>query len=343
MSARFPLASPILLAVLLLPAKVGAQLDSRCPETEARQFDFWLGAWDVENRQRNPQAAPDDTTLVATGTATDRVRAVLGGCAIVEHWYGELAHATQRGTSVRAWDPTLGRWVLWLAWPGPTGVGFSRLEGAFADGLGTFTREGTGAQGPFTVRFTFSDIAEDSFVWTGAFAPAGGSWTRFWVMDFTRRGGAGALGPFNGMAEATEACPDEPARAFDFLVGEWRSEDGAATLRARTILDGCALSQEEEWTEAGERWSRYQVRARETSTGAWAMIAIDDRDRSFSRWAAVEPEAPLQFQREVGGEVRRLRYENVGSDRFTRVRERSTDGGRTWTTMERLGFRRAAS
>jgi hypothetical protein len=322
----------VILSALARPA--GAQIPSRCPEPEARQFDFWIGEWDVENRQRSPDASPGDKTLFATGTATDRVSEVLGGCAIVEHWFGELTHTTQRGYSVRAWNPALEAWVLWLNWPGPRGAGFARLEGTFEDGSGTFSREVEGAQGPATVRFTFSDITDDSLVWTGAFAPRGGSWTRFWVMDFARRRDADSLGPYNGMAEGTDGCPSEKARAFDFLVGEWESEDGAA-LSARSILDGCAVSQEERWAErGGSATTRYRLRALDAATGSWAMISIDDRGRTFSRWDARVEEALPALLRDAGGGIHRLRYEDVEGDRFRRLEERSTDDGETWTAVD---------
>lgn len=330
----------VILGALAGPAR--AQVPPRCPEPEARQFDFWIGEWDVENRQRSPEAAPGDTTLLATGSATDRVSKVLGGCAIVEHWFGELTHTTQRGFSVRAWDPTSERWVLWLNWPGPQGPGFARLEGTFADGIGTFTREVQGAQGSATVRFTFSGVTDAGFRWTGAFAPQGGSWTRFWVMDFKRRHEADhPLGPYNGMSAVTEACAAETARAFDFLVGEWEARDGA-TLSGRRILGGCAISQEERWVEQGGSTARYRVQAPEAAREGWAMISIDDRERTFSRWDAEGSGALPAFRHEAEGEIRRLRYEDVGDDRFRRLEERSSDDGDTWSVIDDRVFVRVA-
>jgi hypothetical protein len=326
------------LFLLALAAPLPGQTPPRCPEPQAREFDFWLGEWDVENRQRNPQASLGDTTLYATGSATDEVHPVLGGCAIVEHWFGELTHTTQRGFSVRAWEPERERWVLWLVWPGPAGVAFGRLEGTFANGRGEFRSERTGPRGPITTRFRFSDIEPDAFTWSGAFAPAGGDWTRFWVMDFTRRREGGPLGPFNGMDGGLDACPEPEARAFDFLVGSWRSEDDTVELKARTILDGCALSQEESRFAGGETRLRYAVRARETAAGAWAMVAIDDEDRGFSRWTA-DAGGDLRLLDEAG--LRRVRYEDVGADTFTRVEEASRDGGATWAIVERTVFVRS--
>ena len=49
-----------------------------CSSPEYRQFDFWLGEWDVST----PQGAP---------AGTNRVERILEGCALQEHWEAEVA------------------------------------------------------------------------------------------------------------------------------------------------------------------------------------------------------------------------------------------------------------
>lgn len=45
------------------------------------------------------------------------------------------------------------------------------------------------------------------------------------------------------------ACATAEAKAFDFLVGDWRAADNAgATMRSEEVLRGCALR--EVWQDA---------------------------------------------------------------------------------------------
>jgi hypothetical protein len=66
-----------------------------CAAAEHRQFDFWLGDWEV----RGP-----------TGQVVghNRVTSVLGGCAIREEWTS--ADGRSIGTSLNAYDPRSKRW-----------------------------------------------------------------------------------------------------------------------------------------------------------------------------------------------------------------------------------------
>ena len=65
-----------------------------CDSPEHRQFDFWLGSWDVY-RPDGEQAG------------TNRLTAIHDGCAIREEWEGVSGHA---GTSLNFYDPASGRW-----------------------------------------------------------------------------------------------------------------------------------------------------------------------------------------------------------------------------------------
>lgn len=73
-------------------------------EAEAKQFDFWLGRWEV----RMP-----DGTLIGQDTITKQN----GGCTIVEKWDGAGGSA---GTSVSFFVPSKGQWRQ--IWTGSTGT-----------------------------------------------------------------------------------------------------------------------------------------------------------------------------------------------------------------------------
>ena len=64
-----------------------------CAAPEYRQFDFWLGAWQV--------TAPDGTLA-----GRNRIEKILGGCALQEHW----TSAGGGGTSFNTFDARRGVW-----------------------------------------------------------------------------------------------------------------------------------------------------------------------------------------------------------------------------------------
>jgi hypothetical protein len=92
------------LAVLALPIVVASGLDDRaipttpagCTTAQHRQFDFWLGDWQVHAGGK--VAGRNRITLVA------------GGCALLEQWEGA---GGVTGTSVSAYSAADGRWRQW--------------------------------------------------------------------------------------------------------------------------------------------------------------------------------------------------------------------------------------
>lgn len=67
-----------------------------CTAAEHRQFDFWLGEWEVFGPAGKP-------------VGRSRIEAVLGGCAIAEHWTSGSGPAND-GTSLNRYDPALKQW-----------------------------------------------------------------------------------------------------------------------------------------------------------------------------------------------------------------------------------------
>jgi hypothetical protein len=85
-------------ATLLLPA-IGAAQDAAppkpgCPESVHRQFDFWLGHWDV--------FAPDGKKA-----GENRIESIAAGCALSESWTGRGGFT---GNSLNIYDKTDRKW-----------------------------------------------------------------------------------------------------------------------------------------------------------------------------------------------------------------------------------------
>jgi hypothetical protein len=81
----------------------------------ARDFDFWIGEWDVFGPQ-GKQAG------------TNSITQLLGGGAIAEHWHGA---GDVEGHSINAYDATTDRWHQ--TWVDSTG-GLLLLDGGLVDG-----------------------------------------------------------------------------------------------------------------------------------------------------------------------------------------------------------------
>jgi hypothetical protein len=86
-----------------------------CMEPERRQFDFWIGEWEV----RDPEG---------TVVGHNSISPLFGGCALREEWRGRSG---LRGTSLNAWSP--GRGVWHQTWVDSSGA-LLLLEGGLRDG-----------------------------------------------------------------------------------------------------------------------------------------------------------------------------------------------------------------
>ena len=110
----------LVFAAMLMPACVAfsaaqAQEPAKpkppsCTDASHRQFDFWLGEWEV----RDP---------AGKRLGHNRIESAHGGCALVENWRGE---GGVTGTSINIYDRDHGRWhQTWV----DSGGGLLQLDG----------------------------------------------------------------------------------------------------------------------------------------------------------------------------------------------------------------------
>lgn len=273
-----------LLVFLLLPAAAEA---ASCPAPEARQFDFWLGEWEIENRQRSPRQV-DDPRWSDTGTTHSRVESILGGCAILELLHGMLSWGQIEGFSVRTYDPEDGRWHLVLNWPSEMRPepGFFTLTGAFDHHRAEIFAERPGPEDTtMRIRYTFSDIRHDSFRWDMAQSTDGGNlWRPVWIMNAERTEEKGR-GPFvaMGAGEVDEPlCTGDEHRALDGWLGVWEAAGegaGDETLEIVSILDGCGVMA---LTEGGAP-DVFRILAWLPDEEAWVAYGLDEGTPTFER------------------------------------------------------------
>ena len=90
-------------------------MSASCTAPQYRQFDFWLGDWDLVGADGKK-------------SAEDKVVQVLGGCALQENWTGVKSG---QGLSFSAYDPATRHWHQTLM---DDGGAVLKIEGEFADG-----------------------------------------------------------------------------------------------------------------------------------------------------------------------------------------------------------------
>ncbi len=110
---------------------------------EARQFDFWVGDWDVYN-----------TAGQKAGTNT--VQLFSDGCGLMENWTSTVAGD---GKSINYYDASTGKW--YQNWIG-SGGGALRYSGNFKDGMMRFEGETVSGGKKTLQKLTFTKIDENT-------------------------------------------------------------------------------------------------------------------------------------------------------------------------------------
>jgi hypothetical protein len=115
-------------------------------QPESRQFDFWIGDWDVTDN------------LHANGAAgTSHVELILGDCVVFENWSGRQGG---HGKSFNAWDASTKRWQQ--NWMDDSGTVTNYVDGRFEDDHLRFTAEKhAGAPEGRVDRLTFFRLGPD--------------------------------------------------------------------------------------------------------------------------------------------------------------------------------------
>jgi len=245
---------------LLWSDALQTEIKAEWQSAEHRAFDFWIGEWEMNWRQR-----PDgDFYHEEEGNWThQRVFPILGGKAIVElAWARDNPEeASQRGFSIRYYDPEHTHWVMAQNWPNENNQGTAFLDQLIGkENHGRLTMYSATQRprpdGEFSLqhrRYNFADIQKETFRWDGSNTlDKGATWVTWAVVDAYKKR---ALDPFGAAGTAfpgvhqENLCTTKPHGAFDNLEGVWNGEalfaDGckkSARLAAGKVLDGCGVA-----------------------------------------------------------------------------------------------------
>lgn len=203
---------------------------------ESRQFDFWVGSWEVNLRIQQP-----DLTWKDSVKAEARIYPILFGKAVLELWDSPNI----KGYSLRYYDTKRKEWVLWLNWPGQDRSGSSSLSGNFRHGRGEFQSVNERPNGSKSIsRYSFNDITPDSLRWDNAYSDDGGkTWRNQWIMEFTRKEAVPMLDPAGGPAHTYVDGGRATLPQFEhysFLEGTFEGEGNQLALKTEMRMSADA-------------------------------------------------------------------------------------------------------
>ena len=165
----------LILICIFSVSSVIAQNQPPCSQKEAKQFDFWIGTWDLEwtDAQGKPQKG------------TNTIRKILNDCVIEENFNGGGSPA-YLGKSHSMFDAQSGKWKQ--TWVDNAGA-YLDFTGELADGKMILQREFISEAGKKIMqRMTFYNIQKDSLEWVWESSQdEGKTWKVNWKLNYKRQ------------------------------------------------------------------------------------------------------------------------------------------------------------
>ncbi len=297
-----------------------------------RQFDFWIGEWQVQNRNLLEDGSWEDRTRTRA-----RITPVCGGNAILEEWAGPFNGTFMNGFSLRAWNEQRTEWDLVLFWTTNGNGGFGTLTGNFRHGRGEFFSSWTDDGTEITQRYSFSDALPETVRWDSAITRDGGqNWRTDWIMEFSRTRAVKQTTQDRLFAvdwTEGELSPHDDARTLDWMLGEWTGTqtlidtDGReqpdkldARMRCKLLNKDCLVLDLLETREPGQAdWNeQLAVRAYASRAGRWESWHISEQDPTLRRRQVSIEGDIATFERGLPmvGVTHRQKITRLGDDRI---------------------------
>ena len=170
-------------AILVLQAQPPPSPPPDCSAPQYRQFDFWVGEWDVvPNQTQGAQGAQGASRKPASNV----IQKAHHGCVLIENWDDRVG---QTGQSFNIYDRTRQQWHQ--TWVDSNG-GLHGYWGELKDGNMVFMGQvplppASRFAGHRTVRLTFYPIDKDKVRQFSETLSADGTWTVNYDLIYTRR------------------------------------------------------------------------------------------------------------------------------------------------------------
>jgi len=174
------LVSSSLASAALVPDCVWEETRCGAAIPAARQFDFWLGEWELT-------WPGEHTGLPAgqTGRGTNRIRAILDSCVIEESFSAE-SPVSLRGLSFSVYNRHTGEWQQ--TWVDNEGS-YLDFTGGFRDGKMILVRQATTPEGSeFLQRMVWHNLTPTELDWNWeASHDEGKTWQLKWQIHYRRK------------------------------------------------------------------------------------------------------------------------------------------------------------
>jgi hypothetical protein len=152
-----------------------------CSAPEHRQFDFWVGEWDVV-----PNGPPVSSTPPSGSPASNVIQKVHSGCVLVENWDDRQGGT---GQSFNLYDRASQQWQqTWV----DSNCGLHQYRGGLKDGQMVFMGEvplppASRFQGRRTVRLSFIPMGADKVRQFSESLNVDGTWSVNYDLIYSRR------------------------------------------------------------------------------------------------------------------------------------------------------------
>jgi hypothetical protein len=147
-----------------------------CSRSEYRQFDFWIGEWEVFGLKGNK-------------AGDSRISIILDSCVILEEWTGTSNQGfTYTGKSFNSYNAATKQWQQ--TWTDNTGNTTEFLRGEGSDGkIVYYADKVTGPDGKnFMRRLTFTKLSNDKVRQFGEMSNDGGAtWITEYDLEYRRK------------------------------------------------------------------------------------------------------------------------------------------------------------
>jgi hypothetical protein len=150
-----------------------------CSTPEARQFDFWIGEWDLTWPAEQAGGEPGEIM-----TGINQITQLYGPCVVEENF--STSDGSFRGHSVSVYDEKDARWRQ--TWVDSAGAYLSFSGGSEDGDMVLSTEPVESEEGVLINRMVFSDITPDSLFWRWRRTTNGGdTWIDRWTITYQRR------------------------------------------------------------------------------------------------------------------------------------------------------------
>jgi len=168
-----------ILSLLFLASSLAVAQQSAAPPacslSQQKQFDFWLGDWDLTS----PSDKPGEVVHSANS-----IKRILGGCIIQENF--QTGDTSLIGTSVSVFEPVVGKWKQ--TWVDNQGS-YLDFTGELKDGQMILSREATRPDGTKIMqRMVWKNITANELDWSWERSKdSGKTWEVVWPIHYKRK------------------------------------------------------------------------------------------------------------------------------------------------------------